>query len=332
MKLAVLVIAHGSRLKAANEDLYGIVRWLRAAGRWDAVDPCFLQFEEPNLPQAVERAIRQGAKKLVLVPFLLFPGNHLQRDIPEEVDALRKKYPQVEILLTRHLGIDERLAQMVIERVEETLGTGTVRPSKALRPDEIEVESFRIIDTLLDLSPFPESFRPVIKRVVHTSGDPDFAGTLAFHPEAVSAGLEAIRKGRNVFTDVNMVKTGIDKKLLASFGGKVICRVASPSIRKKAEEEGKTRASIAIRASATALSGGIVAIGNAPTALRETIRLVEEGRTRPALIVGIPVGFVGAAESKSELEKQAIPYITNRGTKGGSTVAAAIVNALLRMA
>lgn len=335
MKTAILVIAHGSRLKAANEDLYGIVRWLRAADRWEIVEPCFLQFEEPNLAQAVERAIVQGAGKLVVVPFLLFPGNHLQRDIPEEVDVLRKKYPQAEISLTRHLGIDERLAQMVIERVESALGgseDGTTRPSKALRPDEIETESFRIIDTLLDLSPFPESHRPVIKRVVHTSGDPDFAGTLVFHPEAVSSGLEAIRRGRNVFTDVNMVKTGIDRKRLASFGGEVICRVASPSIRKKAEEEGKTRASTAIRVSAPALSGGIVAIGNAPTALRETIKLVEEGRTRPALIVGIPVGFVGAAESKSELEKQSIPYITNRGTKGGSAVAAAIVNALLRMA
>ena len=332
MKTAVLVIAHGSRLKAANEDLYGIVRWLRAAGRWDVVEPCFLQFEEPNLAQAVERAVIQGANKLVLVPFLLFPGNHLQRDIPEEVDALRKKYPQAEISLTRHLGIDERLAQMVIERVEETLGDGTIRTSRVLHPNEIETESFRIIDTLLDLTPFPESHRPVIKRVVHTTGDPDFAGTLVFHPEAVSSGLEAIRRGRNVFTDVNMVKTGVDRKRLASFGGEVICRVASPSIRKKAEEEGKTRASTAIRASAPALSGGIVAIGNAPTALRETIKLVEEGRTRPALIVGIPVGFVGAAESKSELEKQSIPYITNRGTKGGSAVAAAIVNALLRMA
>jgi precorrin-8X/cobalt-precorrin-8 methylmutase len=335
MLTAVLVIAHGSRLKAANEDLYGVVRWLRATDRWDVVGPCFLQFEEPNLGQAVEQVISQGAKRMVLVPFLLFPGNHMQRDIPEEVEALRKRYPHVEILLTRHLGIDERLAQMVIERIESTLGRSgdeTIQPAKALRPDEIEGESFRIIETLLDLSPFPESFRPVVKRVVHTTGDVDFAGTLVFHPEAVSAGIEAIKRGRNILTDVNMVKTGIDKKLLTSFGGKVICRVASPSVREKAREEGKTRASTAIRVSAPALTGGIVAIGNAPTALMETLKLVQEGKARPALIVGIPVGFVGAAESKSELEKQAIPYITNRGTKGGSAVAAAIVNALLRMA
>ncbi len=104
MKTAVLVIAHGSRVKAANEDLHSIVRWLRAAGRWDVVEPCYLQFGEPDLAQAVEEAIHQGARRLVLVPFLLFPGNHTKRDIPEEVDNLRKKYPQVEILLTRHLG------------------------------------------------------------------------------------------------------------------------------------------------------------------------------------------------------------------------------------
>ncbi len=332
MKTAVLVIAHGSRVKAANEDLHGVIRWIRAINRWDIAEPCFLQFEEPNLSQAVEHVISQGAQRLVIVPFLLFPGNHLQRDIPDEVDILRKKHPQVEILLTRHTGIDERLAQMVMERVNETLQRDNAKPTMNLRPNEIESESFKIIEGLIDLTRFPAFFKPIIKRVVHTTGDPDFADTLVFHQEAVAAGLDAIKKGSNIFTDVNMVKTGIDKKLLAHFGGKVICKVSSSIVRQKAEKEGKTRASVAIRMSAQTLSGGIIAIGNAPTALRETIKLVEEGEARPALIIGIPVGFVGAAESKQELQKLSTPHITNNGTKGGSAVAAAIVNALLRMA
>ncbi|MFQ5861943.1 MAG: precorrin-8X methylmutase [Candidatus Brocadiales bacterium] len=207
---------------------------------------------------------------------------------------------------------------------------GTENPP--LRPQEIERESFKIIGELVDLEQFPKNFRPVAQRIIHTTGDPEFARTLVFHPDAVASGTKAIKSGKPILTDVTMVQAGIDKGILSHFGGEVICRISDPQVRQDAEATGGTRAAAAIRASANMISGGIIAIGNAPTALIETIRLVNNGEIRPALIVGVPVGFVGAVESKEELERGAAPFITNRGRKGGSTVAVAIVNALLRIA
>jgi precorrin-8X/cobalt-precorrin-8 methylmutase len=335
MRTAVIVVAHGSRLKEANHGLYEIVDSLRATGRWAVVEPCFLQFQEPDLTRAVDKAITQGAQKVVITPVLLFPGNHLQKDIPQEIEGQRARYPDVEFILTRHLGIDHRTAQMVIERIEEATLEDKIPPGpdRPLKPKEIEEESFRIIDKLVDLSPFPADFRPIVRRVIHTTGDPEFSKTITFHPEAVAAGLKALREGRPIITDVAMVKTGIDKKLLSHFGVKIICNISSPRVRREAEVSGNTRAATALRASVSSIStGGIIAIGNAPTALREAIRLVKEGEAHPALVIGVPVGFVGAKEAKMELEGLPLPFITNRGMKGGSTVAVAIVNALLRMA
>lgn len=332
MRTAIVIVAHGSRLKEANQDLFEMVRRLGSVGRWELVEPSFLQFEEPNLAQALEKVIRQGAEKVVIVPLLLFSGNHMQRDIPKEIKSLQAKYPGVRLVCTRHLGMDDRISQMVIERIEEVAPGEDRKGRGGLGPKEIEEESFSIIEGIVDLSPFPEEARPIIKRVIHTTGDPDFARTLLFHPGAINSGIRAIREGRPILTDVGMVKAGIDKRLLARFCSKVICKISSPSIIKEAEASGKTRASVAVRSLAPKLSGGIVAIGNAPTALVETVRLVREGKTNPALIVAVPVGFVWAQESKAELEALTLPYITNSGRKGGSTVAVAIVNALLRMA
>lgn len=334
MKTAVIVVAHGSRLKGANHGLYEIVDSLRTTGRWAVVEPCFLQFQEPDLTRAVDKAVALGAQKVVIAPLLLFPGNHLQKDIPQGIEGQRVRHPDVEFVLARHLGIDHRITQMVLERIEEATVGGETLPDqdRPLKPKEIEEESFRIIDELVDLSPFPEDFRPIVRRVIHTTGDPEFSKTVIFHPEAVAAGLQALREGRPIITDVTMVKAGINKRHLCHFGVKIICNISSPRVRREAEVSGNTRAATALRASVSSISGGIIAIGNAPTALREAIRLVKEGEAHPALVIGMPVGFVGAQEAKTELEGLSIPFITNRGRKGGSTVAVAIVNALLRMA
>jgi precorrin-8X/cobalt-precorrin-8 methylmutase len=335
MKTAVVVVAHGSRVKEANRGLYGVIENLRSTGRWDMVEPSFLQFEEPNLLCAVEGVINRGAGKVVVVPLLLFPGNHMLKDIPEEIEEQRSRHTGVEIVLTRHMGIDDRIAQIVIDRIEEATGNGKVSAgtkNTPLRPEDIEKESFRILSELIDLEQFPEDFRPIVQRVVHTTGDPDFANTLVFHPDAVASGIEAIRAGRPILTDVTMVKAGIDKKILSSFGGEVICKISDPQVSQDAESAGDTRAAASMRAAAGMISGGIIAIGNAPTAIFEVIRLINGGGMKPALIVGIPVGFVGAVESKEELAKVSVPFITNRGRKGGSTVAVAVVNALLRIA
>ena len=167
-------------------------------------------------------------------------------------------------------------------------------------------------------------------RLIHASGDVGYAPITRVHPEAIDRAIEALKAGAHIYTDVEMVRTGINKKKLASFGGEVHCLVADPEIAAAAKELGITRSMVAMRKFGKALDGSIVAIGNAPTALFEVLRLVREEGIRPACIVGIPVGFVGAAESKAELaENGIVPYITVEGTKGGSPIAAAAINALM---
>ena len=204
--------------------------------------------------------------------------------------------------------------------------------NRIIDPKKIEEKSFEIIEGLLpplDLSPEEKA---VLKRVIHTTTDLEYAKMLLFHPKAVSVGVSAIKSGKNVICDVTMVEAGINKKTLSSFGGKVICLINDVNVIKQAQELKIARAIVAMQEAAKYMDGAIIAIGNAPTALFEICDLIRKNKIKPALIVGIPVGFVGAAESKKELSMLNVPFITNIGTKGGSPVAAAIINALLKLA
>jgi precorrin-8X/cobalt-precorrin-8 methylmutase len=205
-----------------------------------------------------------------------------------------------------------------------------------LRPEEIEAESFRIIDAEAGEHAWSLAEWPVVRRVVHTSADFDYVRTMVFSKGAVERGIDAIRRGRGIVTDTNMALAGISKPRLARFGCQLSCFVADQHVAEAAKEQGITRSILAMRKGAADHGNGIFVIGNAPTALFELLRLIREEGARPDLIVGLPVGFVGAAESKEELLRVApeygIPFITNRGRKGGSNVAAAVVNALLIMA
>ena len=197
-------------------------------------------------------------------------------------------------------------------------------------PMAIENRSMELIAPHLAGLGLDERATKVYSRLIHASGDVGYAPITRVHPEAIDRAIEALKAGAHIYTDVEMVRTGINKKKLASFGGEVHCLVADPEIAARAKEEGITRSMVAMRHFGKALDGSIIAIGNAPTALFEVLRLVREGGIRPACIIGIPVGFVGAAESKAELaENGLIPYITVEGTKGGSPIAAAAVNALM---
>lgn len=200
-------------------------------------------------------------------------------------------------------------------------------------PKAIEEESMRIIEEKVpELYTFSPQERPIVKRIVHSSGDPSMAKLIRFHPLAVECGIAALKSGCSILTDVNMVKSGLAKKPLAQLGVKTHCLIDHPAVAQKAQEKGITRAMAAMELGAPNLRGGIVAIGNAPTALFTLCRLIASGRAQPALVVATPVGFVGAAESKKELMTLNVPYITVVGTRGGSTIAAAIINALLFMA
>jgi precorrin-8X/cobalt-precorrin-8 methylmutase len=206
-----------------------------------------------------------------------------------------------------------------------------------LRPEEIEAESFRLIEAEVGPHPWSPLEWPVVRRVIHTSADFDYARTLVISPTAIAAGIGALRGGTGIVTDTTMALSGINKAGLARYGVAAACHVADPEVARLARADGVTRSLVAMRRSVTSGEAGIFVIGNAPTALFELIRLVRAGEVRPALVIGLPVGFVGAAESKAALaelatERPDIPVITNRGRKGGSNVAAAVVNALLLLA
>ena len=197
-------------------------------------------------------------------------------------------------------------------------------------PMAIENRSMELIAPHLAELGLDEAATKVYSRLIHASGDVGYAPIIRVHPQAIGVAMDALRKGAHIYTDVEMVRTGINKKKLASFGGEVHCLVADPDVAVRAKQEGITRSMIAMRQFGKDLNGSIVAIGNAPTALFEVLRMVREEGIRPACIVGIPVGFVGAAESKAELAANGIvPYITVEGTKGGSPIAAAAVNAMM---
>lgn len=200
------------------------------------------------------------------------------------------------------------------------------------KPMEIENRSMEIIAPYLKDLNLSEEETKVYSRIIHTAGDVDYAPIIRIHPEAIKCIKEALQKGCNIYTDVEMVRTGIHKRSFNRYGGKIECVIAEPEIAKEAEENGITRSMAAMRHFGKLLDGAIVAIGNAPTALFEVLRMVKEEGIRPAVIIGIPVGFVGAADSKKALaENGNIPYITVEGTKGGSPIAATVINAVMYM-
>ena len=199
-------------------------------------------------------------------------------------------------------------------------------------PAEIEARSMALIAPYLEELKLDEAHTKIFSRVIHAAGDPDYANHIRIHSQAVDAAIDAIRGGADIFCDVEMVRTGISKKTLAQYGGQVQCLIADSQVAAMAKEQGITRSMAAFRTFGHQLDGAVVAVGNAPTALFELFRLMEEENVRPAVVIGVPVGFVGAAESKDLLaEKSNAPYITVLGNKGGSPIAASIVNALLYM-
>lgn len=197
-----------------------------------------------------------------------------------------------------------------------------------LKPEAIETESFRIIDREAGAHPFDAQQWPVVRRMIHTTADFELLQTTRFSPGVIERALTALRAGAKILCDTNMVLAGVNKARLAALGGSIACHVADPVVAAEAQAAGLTRSTFALR-KGVAERATIFLIGNAPTALFELLRLVEAGQARPELIVGVPVGFVGAAESKEALQASGLPYITIAGRKGGSAIAAAILNALL---
>ena len=205
-------------------------------------------------------------------------------------------------------------------------------------PEDIERASMDIISRELCERGIvlPEEHAAIVKRIIHTTADFDFAQNLCFTPDAVKLGKEALREGTVIITDTNMAKAGINKSALTKLGGQALCFMADKDVEQAAKENGTTRAAAAMEKAARQYPNAIFAIGNAPTALLRVAELTQSGLLRPALVVGVPVGFVNVVESKNTAlavcQANGIPAILAMGRKGGSTVAAAICNALLYQA
>ena len=197
----------------------------------------------------------------------------------------------------------------------------------------IEDESMEIIEREVGSHPYNDVEWPIVRRVIHATADFDFAGKnkIIFHKNAITSGTSALKNGCSIIVDVNGVIGGLNKQNPKDFENNIICNISDPGLAERAKQENKTRAQISMRVAASEINGGVVVIGNAPTALLEVIKMIREGVTKPALVIGIPVGFVSAAESKEELQTVDVPFITNTGRKGGSSCAASTVNALFKL-
>ncbi len=198
-----------------------------------------------------------------------------------------------------------------------------------VKPMDIENRSFQIITELLGDRVLDAENELVVKRVIHTTADFDYADNLCFSPRAVERGIAALRAGCDIVTDTQMARAGINKTVLGRLGGEVRCFMSDPDVAAEAKERGITRAMVSMERAAALEKPCIFAIGNAPTALFTLFDLMMAGRLSPALIVGAPVGFVNVVESKEQIMTAEVPYIVARGRKGGSNVAAAICNAML---
>jgi precorrin-8X/cobalt-precorrin-8 methylmutase len=204
--------------------------------------------------------------------------------------------------------------------------------SMSIRSFDIEKTSFKIIDKEVGMHRYVNNYEwNIVRRVIHATADFDFANKerLLFNNNAIKSGFKAIEKKSNIITDVEMVRSGISKNSLTKLNLKCICNISDDNVIEDAKKFNKTRAEMAMRNLIEESNNSIIVIGNAPTALYEIIKMIKEKITNPFLVIGVPVGFVSAIESKIELTKTTIPHITNIGRKGGSSVACSIINALM---
>lgn len=197
----------------------------------------------------------------------------------------------------------------------------------------IEDASMQIIENEIGSHNYNKKEWAIVRRVIHSTADFDFAknNSIIFHNDAIENGINALKMGCSIVADVNGVVGLINKQRVKEFNNNIICKISDSKVALQAQKENKTKSQMSMRMSSTDIDGGIVVIGNAPTALLEIIQMIKENSIKPALVVGIPVGFISAAESKKELAKMNIPFITNIGRKGGSPSAAAIINALYKL-
>jgi len=326
-KRGFLIIAHGSRKAEANEKVFALVKHLKTYFQSELFESALMELATPSIEDGINSLIEKEVTEIVAFPFFLFKGMHYTRDVPEIIKkAIEDSGKDIPIIMLppigEHPAVFDLVGEMIYDEVMEEVVV------KQVEPTAIEDRSMELIEAHIDQTDMPANRKPIIKRAIHTTGDFDFLNNMIFSEGAVEAGLKAISEKRTIYTDVTMVQAGINKRQ----GHEVKCTLNDPGVAEGAKAAGKTKTAFSVENLGEALNGNIIAIGNAPTALITLVKMVQEKGIKPALIVGIPVGFVNAKESKALLSQlKGVPFITNKGHKGGSTVAAAIVNALIKM-
>ncbi|XES78638.1 MAG: sirohydrochlorin nickelochelatase [Candidatus Bathyarchaeia archaeon] len=344
--VGLVLIGHGSKLPHNRENIEKLAEILRKRGNFEVVDIAFMVRNTPTIAQAIEAIAEKGVKKIVLIPAFLAPGVHTTQEIPELIgiknEELQLSAKGIEVIYGEPIGSDERLADILEEKALKVIGEKTPKAdtapyganapaaSKQLYEDSMKLIRPQIADVLAKA---PKEQAPVIERVVHATADPEYAKLLVISDQAVKAGIAAIQTGAKIVTDVKMVKMGINEARVKRFGGKIVTYIDEEEATNVANNEFVTRSVAATRLAVNdGLDGAVFLIGNAPTAAFELAEAVKQGKAKPALIVAVPVGYVGAAESKDAVAELPVPYIITKGRKGGSTIAVAIFNALLAMA
>ena len=318
--LGILIISHGSPRREVNEGFVAMVHRIAVRLGASEVLPAFFSIVRPNIQDQVAELASHGIRRIALLPYFLYTGQHVCHDIPALLVECREWFPNVKLELLPTLENDPAVEDVVVDRLAPLL-TGVALPVDGAA---IERRSYEIIDRQLSAGQdcYPEA-RSILRRIVHATADVSFARTLRVHPEAVTRGREALVQRKPVLCDVRMLQVGFTK-----IPGLAQCAIDREEVAALARQKGCTRAAAAMEFFRPNLAGAIVAIGNAPTALWKILEIVRDGGPRPALVVGLPVGFVGAKEAKHALLESDLCYITNVGPRGGSPVAAAALNAL----
>lgn len=324
-RIGILIISHGSPRAEANQGFEALVS--RVASRLQPADvlPAFFSIVRPDIPDQVAAMAARGVQRILLLPYFLYSGQHVTVDIPALLDQCRSRFPDLALEVLPNLENDPVLEDLLVERLAPLTGGDQVFPQQGAA---IEQESYRIIQQqLADWgSGQPEADR-IVRRVIHATADLSFARAMRIHPRAAAQGIAALADGKPIVCDVNMLKAGLTK-----IRNEIVCAIDWPEVAALAETEQCTRAAAAMTHLAPRLDGAIVAIGNAPTALWKILDLTRNGGPRPALVVGLPIGFVGARQAKLALLESDLCYITNTNHRGGTPAAAAAVNVLALMA
>lgn len=319
---AAILVSHGSPRGEANRQFEEKIA--RVAARLEGMTavPAFFSMAEPTIADRIAEFSEAGIERALVVPYFLHNGQHVRVDIPEQLAQCRQEHPEMEIELRPTLQDESALEDVLVQRLAEHMPV----PAEEIQSGSaIESKSHGIIDRRLEGRDLDEGARAIIRRVIHATADFSFADTMRIHPEAVRRGTDALRSGGPVICDVNMLRSGVTR-----VDCEVLCAIGDEEVARRAKETGTTRSAMAMEKLSEHFDGAVVAIGNAPTALWQVMKIAGSGGPRPALVVGVPVGFVGALESKLALLNSDLCYVTNAGNRGGTPVAAAAVNALAK--